>query len=434
MISNRDLSDWLLAISHRHPTEIDLGLSRIKAVATRSKVLDFSYKVVTVGGTNGKGSTVATLATLLFKAGLNVGTYTSPHLLHFNERIQINGDPVPDHLLCESFAKIEASLRSISLTYFEFITLVAFDVFQKANPALDVVILEVGMGGRLDAVNVVDPNMAIISSISYDHQAWLGNTLEDIALEKAGIFRHQLPVILSDAAAKISALTLQAKKLNCNILCEGSDFGYDKDHSQWVEHQNVIDLPAFNLPPRSVSSALAAYQWLAQNTFSLASLQTIVTSLHHKMMMGRAHIIYLEGKMVILDVAHNPEGSQWLSERLLHLGVGKNISAVWSSLSDKSFSEIIEPMKSLVKTWYIGQLEAVPRATPVSLLHEALLHSGVKQIASFDNIYHAFQAALNSAAQCIVVFGSFYTVSQVLEQMVPFSIPPRCFGLYTARI
>jgi len=421
ILNNRShLSTWLAYIEQSRPQHIiDLGLERVKEVGTALKVLDFSCPVITVAGTNGKGSTVAVLATLLQAAGLNVGAYTSPHLLRFNERIQINGQSVSDDALCEAFSMVEKYSALNGLTFFEYTTLAAFVVFQKASPALDVIILEVGLGGRLDAVNVIAPSMAIFTSISIDHAEILGDTREEIAQEKAGILRSNIPVIISEQAY-LGSLQKALQDHQNPYVVEGKDFAYTDDSYQEWRFQNIVtELPKFNLPASSVSLALAAYTVFSKLFYSLPDISEVINYIENVTMMGRFQTIQVEGIPVILDVAHNPASARQLA-KMLQQHTDNKVIAVWASLQDKDLSNIVKPMLSRVSEWFVGGLEQVARAAPLALLEQTLKTQGAQCMSAYDSLLGAFKAALKrcKAGDHVVVFGSFYTVSSVLRTLV----------------
>jgi len=416
-----DLANWLAHIEHSRPQHvIDLGLARVKEVGEAAKILGFSCPVITVAGTNGKGSTVAVLATLLQAAGLRVGAYTSPHLLQFNERIQLNGKPVAECDLCEAFAKIEAHSEGKGLTFFEYTTLAAFAIFQAASPQLDVVILEVGLGGRLDAVNVIAPSMAIITSISIDHEAILGATRSAIAEQKAGVLRDNIPVILS-FDAKVDSLLSAIQKGKNPCLIEGEDFAYiDNTCREWRQHSEVIKLPNFNLPESSVSLALAAYTVFSKTFHWLPDISEVINYIENVTLMGRFQMIKADGVSVIFDVAHNPASTQHLANKLKQ-HTGDKVIAVWASLQDKDLTKIVLPMLDKVSDWFIGGLEHVARAANPLLLEQTLKTNGVRASAinTHKTLFEAFLAAKQraKAGDHIVVFGSFYAVSHILSPL-----------------
>ncbi len=416
-----DLAKWLAHIEHSRPQHIiDLGLERVIAVGYAAKVLNFSAKIITVAGTNGKGSTVAALATLLRMAGLQVGTYTSPHLLQFNERIQINGKNVDDSTLCAAFSHIEEHAHGQGLTFFEYTTLAAFAVFQAAMPQLDVIILEVGLGGRLDAVNVVTPTMAIITSISLDHEAVLGATRSEIAVQKAGILREHIPVILSKDA-KVDTMLAALKQYQNPVWIEDEHFAYrDAACRIWHFEQQENQLPQCNLPESSVSLALAAYTVFSKRILSLPHVQELMDCLNQVTMIGRFQTVNYEDRTIILDVAHNPASAALLAQKLSRRCRDKKILAVWASLEDKDLAQIVAPLLERVSDWFVGGLENVFRAAAINVLAETLQASGATKVSTHETVVDAFIAAKHQTTpdDVILVFGSFYTVSCVLGQLV----------------
>lgn len=412
---NRSLNEWLLHIEQCHVQSMVLGLERIKAIGQQANLLTFACPIVMVAGTNGKGSTVITLAKLLQAAGLKVGAYISPHLLDFNERIQINGQAVSDETLCHSFEVVEKARQGKMLTFFEFTTLAAFYIFQSHS--LDIIILEVGMGGRLDAVNVVDADLAIITSIGFDHQQWLGHSLEAIAYEKAGILRANIPLVLS-MQARISSLFDRAKTLHNTLYVENKDFDFlaGTSFSHWQFQGKMIKLPYFELPANSVSLSLAAYQVLAQS-FSLPALESLISCLEGERMMGRFCCLKIADKTIYLDVAHNGAASAWLAQRWKALNLPQKLIAVWSSLADKDLAAIVKPLRQIVDCWWIGELK-VERAASIDKLYQTLIDQGIEKIFTQASIFEAFTEALKSASSqhALMVFGSFYTVAQVLTE------------------
>lgn len=408
-----DLNAWLQWIEQLHHKQIDLTLERVQSVATRLAVKNFSCPVIMVGGTNGKGSCIATLEKIYLYGGYQVGAYTSPHLLEFNERIRIQGQPVTDAQLITAFQQVEAAREEISLSFFEFTTLAGLLIF-KQTP-LDVILLEVGLGGRFDAVNIVDAAVSIITSIDLDHTDWLGNTREKIAAEKMPIYRAQAIAICGDSQPP-SNVGDYAKKLNAHYYCQGKDFYFKQSSQHWdwfTTHIQLKNLPLPQLLLENVSTALMAYCCLAEK------LPVIQTDLYRAVadvqVAGRFQQISLQPP-VILDVAHNPAAAKVLAERLQRLYPAKKVYAVFSALADKDVLEIIAPLKKHIDSWYIAPL-AVPRGRSLDNLTEAFLVAGVDQVKNFENIKEAYQQAIlhSTEENCIIVFGSFYTVAAVLE-------------------
>jgi len=401
-----DLETWLNLIEQRHPATIKLGLDRINAVADVYKLTDFSVPVITVTGTNGKGSCIAYLESILKEAGYRVAAYTSPHLYHFNERLRINGKTPPDSLWCEAFEFIERATHQagVELTFFEFITLAAFYHLQKIP--LDVVLLEVGLGGRLDAVNSVDADLAIITTIGLDHQAYLGHTREAIAREKAGIFRQGRPAIIGDANPPLS-LIKEAEKHSVVL------------HSiptMTLVCQPLINNCSAHLIQPSATCALMALQCLS--SCLPVSTDAIKKGLSHTQLKGRFQPISTPYS-VILDVAHNPCAAAWLDTRLNQLSPVKKTYAVFSMLNDKAIKETIEPLKNTVDGWFIAPLKETPRAASLHCMQQAFDELGIQDVMSCRTIAFAYRQAINAMKERplnetrLVVFGSFYTVSAI---------------------
>lgn len=425
------LSDWLAALETTQGGAIVLGLDNVRQVAERLRVVEFACPVVMVGGTNGKGSTVATLVWLLRSQGISVGSYTSPHLLYFQERIQINGIPVSDQDLSAALSEVAAARGDIALTYFEWTTLAALWLFKRHAEPLDVLVLEVGLGGRLDAVNVIDPTIAVVTSIGYDHQAWLGESLESIAAEKAGIFRPSIPVVIGKNVTQ-TALLKQAEALGVTLLREGRDFDADLSH-QWRCGDRLIAIPSHGLPPSSVSLALATYTIL-EKQLDIVPLEDPASALAGLCMAGRFFTCRVQHKTIICDVAHNAEGAAWLADRLAHEGFSE-VVAVWASLEDKALAAIVGAMKSTVKHWMIGEFtQPVARAASSGVLNEALIQTGITAVDIYKTIEQAFAAAMRSTADTIVVFGSFYTVAEVMTAMGFMAGPMPHHGIMPAQI
>ena len=402
-----------------HPRQIELGLERVAAVAVRL-TLDFSGgKVITVGGTNGKGSCVAFLEAILRAAGYRVGAYTSPHLLRYNERVRIDGVAVSDAELCEAFCAVHAALGDISLTYFEFGTLAALWLFQRAR--LDVVILEVGLGGRLDAVNIIDPDVAVLTSIDLDHQDWLGADRESIGAEKAGIFRAQKPAICADANPPRSVIDT-AQKLGADFYRVGSAFEYAERTSFWCWSSTQLprrgaydNLPMPSLPLPSAAAALAALHCLALPV----ATDAIVNGLRTADLAGRFQHIVRGEVEVILDVGHNPHAARWLAQRLAQTRTDGRTLAVFAMMADKDMAAVIAALKASIDTWYIGALADNPRAATVDTVTAKLHAAGIAEIVVASTVVDAYDSAIAQAqaGDRILVFGSFFTVAAVLAHI-----------------
>jgi dihydrofolate synthase/folylpolyglutamate synthase len=422
------LSDWLSWIEQLHPQEIELGLERVSTVGERLGLLHFQCPVVTVGGTNGKGSCVATMEAVLKEAGYRVGAYFSPHLQRYNERIRIAGDYVSNDALCEAFDAINQARGDISLTYFEWGTLAALWLFQKAK--LDAVILEVGLGGRLDAVNIVDPTLSVITTVDLDHTEWLGSDRESIGKEKAGIFRAGKPAVCGDFNPP---KTLQeiADVLKAPLYCQGVDFGYDSplfaqgdlnavepDAYKWVfwcGQSRRIVLPPTQFLQQNVSTALMALILLTE-TLSISE-EAICRGVSRAFLPGRFQKIS-EHPQVILDVAHNPQGCQQLSRQLKAKPFTGVTYAIVGMLQEKNHVESLKSLITTIDHWFVANLDT-RRGCSACTLVETLKLLGAKHVSVFTSIPEAYQEALNIAQinDRIVVFGSFYAVEPVLRTL-----------------
>jgi len=413
----RSLDDWLAWQTTLHAREIELGLDRITEVAKRMRVLDCPFKVITVAGTNGKGSTVAMLTSILHHAGYRVGTYTSPHIVHYNERIRVGQRCVSDAQLCASFAKIDAARSEISLSFFEFATLTALDIFHKEQ--VDVAILEVGLGGRLDATNMIDSDLGIVTSIGLDHTEYLGPDRESIGFEKAGIFRQNTPAICGDPLPPAS-VAATAKKVGAEFKSLNQDYSYSVEKSSWSvksEHFELQGLPLPNLSGavqmQNASSALMGLHLIADKL--PVNFEAIKTGLREVTLEGRFQRIVKDCE-VILDVAHNYDSAEVLANNLVALPKPEKTIAVFAILSDKDLSGIVQLLHSHVDEWYVSSVDS-PRAMPIERVSAALYEASADTVArSFDTVEQAYEQAQQNASKGdrILVFGSIFTVSEVI--------------------
>lgn len=418
------LSDWLQHLETAHPVGIDMGLGRITQVK-EALGLRLDAVVFTVGGTNGKGSTCAMLERILLEAGYKVGCHTSPHLIDFNERARLNGEIATDAQLLPHFEAVERArsglAQPVSLTYFEFTTLAIMHLF--AASGLDAVILEVGLGGRLDAVNVIDTDCAIITSIDIDHTNYLGNTREAIAREKAGIFRAGAPAICGDPVPPAS-LVEHAEALGADLWLPGRDFNFQGDKQQWAWAGRGRRLSGLGYPALrganqllNASAALAALQAMRHRL--PVSAQDIRNGLAFVELPGRFQV--LPGRpAIVLDVAHNPHAAAALAQNLDNMGFFPYTYAVFGAMQDKDIAGVIAPFLDKIDHWCVTGLPTPRAAQPVQLA-AALVAAGVPDdadhsIATFDAPELAYQDALKRAGENdrIVVFGSFFTVAGVL--------------------
>jgi dihydrofolate synthase / folylpolyglutamate synthase len=422
------LDAWLAHLETAHPVGIDMGLTRIGKVKEALE-LSFECPVITVGGTNGKGSTCAILESILLRAGYSVGCHTSPHLLAFNERARVNGQIATDADLLPHFEAVEAARTSfaepISLTYFEFTTLAIMHLF--ASSGLDAVILEVGLGGRLDAVNIVDTDCAIVTSIDIDHTEYLGDTREKIAFEKAGIFRPGKPAVCGDPSAP-QTLIDHAEKIGADLWLFGRDFRYEgqagSERQQWSYVGRTLRRSALAYPALrganqliNTSAALAALEALRERL--PVSAQDIRLGLANVELPGRFQV--LPGKpSIVLDVAHNPHAAAVLAQNLGNMGYFPYTYAVFGAMRDKDIAGVLAHLKGEIDHWCVTDLP-LPRAAAAVDLEAALREAGVNETADssvtrFETPAAAFQDALKRASENdrIVVFGSFYTVAGVM--------------------
>lgn len=419
------LSEWLAALETMHPKAIDMGLDRVARVKDRLGI-ELGCPVITVGGTNGKGSTCAMLESILLQAGYRVGLYTSPHLVHFNERARVNGEALPDETLVAHFAEVEARRGEVSLTYFEFTTLAILGAFAKAG--LDAVILEVGLGGRLDAVNVMDADVAIVTSIDIDHAEYLGTTREEIGFEKAGIFRAGKTAICSDPVPPRS-LVDQATAIGADLWLFGRDFNYSGDKQQWnyagrSQRRRSLGYPSLRGANQlfNACAALAALEALRDRL--PVGAQEVRTGLVMVDLPGRFQV--LPGRpTVVLDVAHNPHAAATLGQNLDNMGFHPYTYAVFGAMQDKDIKGIVEHLKDRIDHWCLSDLP-LPRAATGNHLAEQLSHAGVvarnepaaeRTIKNFPSPALAYADAIGRAGENdrIVVFGSFLTVAGVIE-------------------
>lgn len=426
----KTLSAWLEELEQRHPSAIELGLERIGVVAKRLQVNTFSVPVITVAGTNGKGSTVATLVAIAVAAGWRVLSYTSPHLLRFNERICCNGEPINDVELVAALAAVDAARGDTSLTYFEHTTLAAFWWFQRQQA--DLIILEVGLGGRLDAVNLIDADVAVITSIGLDHQDWLGHTLPEIAREKAGIFRPARPVVFGERDPEAILLTLAdalaaptwVKGRDYDFaLCVDDTFDYAPTHSwQWSALANALipDGMAYSALPipvvacENAATAIAALHVLSQVSNLHISADAVQRGLSAVRIMGRAQQI-ASAPAVWLDVGHNPQGVAFLWQQLPVPQKGQKTHLVIAMLADKDIDAVIACCAPFVSHWWPASLTG-PRASSADRIAGLLTARGLHAEALHDDVLSAYEGARQSASanDRIVVLGSFLTVSAVL--------------------
>lgn len=417
------LSAWLDWLEKNHPTEIDLGLERITRVARRMSLLKPTATVVTVAGTNGKGSCVTATAALLGVAGFSVGVYTSPHLLHYNERIVVDGNPVADAEICSAFEAIFNACQQIStdhpepisLTYFEYGTLAALEIFHRRQ--VTAMVLEVGLGGRLDAINIIDADVAVITSIALDHTDWLGDNREAIGYEKAGIMRAGKPVVCADFAPPNTILA-HASSLAAPLYLIERDFGYsnidDLVWTWWSGEFVFVDQPLPHLPLPSLAAALQVGCILGLDLVAINAF-TCLSSLR---VAGRFQLIEWRERTVILDVAHNPAATVYLVTRLNQQESNAPIHAIVAMMSDKDRLESLAALKNTVANWYTADLSFLPRAATIAQMQHSLVCMDLQSTFS-GSVAECLQSAYEHSlpGDRILIFGSFYTVAAGLQAL-----------------
>jgi dihydrofolate synthase/folylpolyglutamate synthase len=412
-----DLAGWLAHIERLHPKTIAMGLERVARVRDALGLAP-ACPVFVVGGTNGKGSTCAMLEAILLAAGYRVGCYTSPHLMRYNERVRIDGREASDDALCAGFAAVEAARGGVELTYFEFGTLAAMAAFERAGP--DALVLEIGLGGRLDAVNAFDADCALLTSVDMDHMEYLGDTRERIGWEKAHIFRAGRPAICGDPLPPATVPEVAAAT-GADLQVVGRDFGYEGDRQQW------------RYWGRGGTRAGLAYPALrgANQLLNAASVITALDTLRERLPVSNQAIrqgfalVELPGRFqvlpgrpaVILDVAHNPHAAAVLAENLSNMGFFPTTHAVFAMLRDKDIAAVSRRMAGRVDHWHVASLAATPRgataAEVAAALREARAGGVIREHATVAQAYAAAREAADEGDR-IVVFGSFHTVAEVM--------------------
>ena len=411
-----NLADWLSYLESLHPKTIALGLARVAQVKQRM-ALQSEFPVIVVGGTNGKGSVCAMLESILHAAGYKVGCYTSPHLLHYNERVRIAKKQASDAELCASFESIEQARGETALTYFEFGTLAAMSLF--VGHKVDVAILEVGLGGRLDAVNVFDADAAVVTSVDIDHVDYLGDTREAIAFEKAGIFRKDRVAICADGDVP-QAIRDHAREIGAELWCIGQEFGFKSHQGQWdffgkSGARTSLPIPALRgaFQLHNASAVLAALDALKDKL--PVNMEAVRRGLVEVQLAGRFQ--FVPGRpQLILDVAHNPHAARSLAQNLGSLPPAKTF-AVFAMLKDKDMAGVVQALEPHIDVWLVAGLD-VPRGASAEELTRVLKDSGVHgEIRTFEAVAEALRLACNEAGENdrIAAFGSFHTVAEAMQ-------------------
>ena len=416
MTTPNTLSDWLAYIEQQHPQNIAMGLERVREVAARLQIEAPATHVIVVGGTNGKGSTVAFIEAIGRAAGWKVGT--SPHLLRYNERVRIDGVEASDAQLVAAFAAVEAARGDTALTYFEFGTLAALWLLQQS--ALELAVLEIGLGGRLDAVNIIDADVAVITTVDIDHTDWLGEDREAIGAEKAGIIRGWNPVVLGEIDPPSSVLR-RAYQLGANAIRAGSDYFHepiDAQHWRWRDVAQTLELPmpALQAPVQlaNAAAAIAALQALPVEVPATAWAQGVAAA----QLPGRLQRVASDGVELMLDVGHNPQAARALAQALGKATPAGTTVALYAALADKDVRGVVEALTGCVDQWALAGLEGA-RGQSAEALRARLQGTAAAQAACHGDVAGALHAVLAEAqpGDRVLVFGSFHTVADALQAL-----------------
>lgn len=410
------LEQWLSFIDQQHPASIAMGLERVRDVAQRLQLGKPAKRSIVVGGTNGKGSTVAFIESIARAAGWKVGAYTSPHLLRYNERVRIDGQDVDDAALVAAFEAVEAARGDTALTYFEYGTLAALHLFQHAS--LDLAVLEVGLGGRLDAVNLVDADVAVITTVDIDHRDWLGDDRESIGAEKAGIIRAWKPVVLGETDPPSSVLA-RAYALGANAIRGGSDFFHeaiDDQRWRWRDVSFRLELPQLALwapiQRANAATAIAALRALDRSVPRAAWAQGVAAA----QISARLQSFERDGVQVLVDVGHNPQAARELATALAARPVAGKTHAVFAALADKDVQGVVEALQGQVDHWQLAGLEGA-RGQTAAQLRQRLGASEAASTAESGSVSDALETTLAQAGEGdrVLVFGSFHTAAEALR-------------------
>ena len=406
------LDDWLFYLESVHPANIAMGLERVATVANNIGLLNTSSKIILIGGTNGKGTTARCLESLLLAQGYSVGTYASPHLIRYNERVRINGQELDDQYHVDAFNTLEQGRGSTPLTYFEYGTLGALAIFKRFE--VDYVLLEVGLGGRFDATNIVTPYASVITTIDLDHKEYLGDTRELVAYDKAGIFRKDTPAIIGDLSIPHTMIDY-GNEISANMTLSGTDFIF-KEHDktfnwQFEKHNLTLNKPA--IPAQNAATALTVLSVLNL----LPNVDVIKNCLANLVVEGRFEQLSTE-PLVFTDVAHNPESARYLANKLLsYKDKGFKVHALAAMLADKDKAAVLKELAHLVDDWFLASLGG-PRGDSANNLKEALQSvSTHDKVQSFESVERALSVILPKQQDnvILIVFGSFFTVADAIN-------------------
>ena len=410
------LDDWLCYLESIHPANIEMGLTRVEKVAHQQGLSNLSSKIILIAGTNGKGTTARCLEAMLLAQGYSVGTYASPHIFHYNERVRINGNKLDDQEHVDAFHALEHGRGETTLTYFEYSTLAGLEIFKRHQ--VDYILLEVGLGGRLDATNIVSPIASVITTIDLDHKDYLGDTRELVGFEKAGIFRKDTPAIVGDLNIPQSVIDY-GTKISANMILSGTDFKY-LDHGssfEWHYESNKIEYKQPAIPAQNIATALTTLKSL-----NLLPSDKIITQVINTLKVEGRFECLSQSPLVYVDVAHNPESARYLAKQLQILkSQDYKINALVGMLEDKDQKATLSEITQIVDNWSIATLTCF-RGAKNDVLAEKLSCLGINDAQKFASVDNALDNLLskmqgtdkNGEKQLLIVFGSFYTVADAM--------------------
>ncbi|WP_372770839.1 bifunctional tetrahydrofolate synthase/dihydrofolate synthase [Pseudoalteromonas sp.] len=404
------LDDWLCYLERIHPSNIDMGLTRVRQVGEKQGYTSLP-NVILIAGTNGKGTTARCLEAILLAQGYSVGTYASPHLIRYNERVRINGAELPDQDHVDAFHALEQGRGDISLTYFEFGTLAALEVFKQKKP--DYILLEVGLGGRLDATNIVEPIASVITTIDLDHKEYLGDTRELVGREKAGIFRAHAPAIVGDLAIP-NSIWQYAEELGTQLIAAQRDYSFElsNDALDYKNDKLAFQLPVPNIPAQNVATAITTLDTLGL----LPNEQTLRKVLTNLTVEGRFQRLS-EKPLVYADVAHNPESARYLAAKLAQFkACGKNVIALTGMLQDKDQKAVFNAVKAQVDEWHLATLSCFRGDKAENLSANLQCEIESPKLSLHASVAQGLNTILNTMddEDLLIVFGSFYTVADAI--------------------
>ncbi len=405
------LGDWLSYLEGIHPKNIDMGLSRVSEVAHKMGLLDLKSRIILIAGTNGKGTTARCLESLLLTQNYTVGTYASPHLIRYNERVRVNGAELPDSYHVDAFHALEVGRGQTSLTYFEYGTLGALEIFKRTEP--DFILLEVGLGGRLDATNIVSPEASIVTTIDLDHKEYLGDTRELVGREKAGIFRKDILAVVGDLNIPNSVIGY-ANEVGADLVRANSEYCFSDDGEifNYQSEQLSLTCATPRIPSQNVATALTT---LARLNL-LPAVDVVIQTLANLQVEGRFQALS-DTQYIFVDVAHNPESARYLKQKLSqYKSQGVAVHAICGMLQDKDQLSVVNELKGVVDTWSLASLHCF-RGAQASQLQDVMIKAGINSVEEYDSVSTAMSEAVPNLTkqELLIIFGSFYTVADAIQ-------------------